>query len=208
MGTIVKNGKEYASSPRLASDILYDNSNNDLPGTVQTAVDGLKSNVDELSGQVTETNSNVEQLSAQVSEMNSNVEQLSTQVGETNQRIDDCFQSVSDGKALVASAITGKGITTASDATFETMAANIGSIKQLESDSGSVYITVASNGNSTTVHVNFNKTFSKVPTVGITNGYTYFFVTGISNITTTGFDLSAKSNGVKEYTATWAAFAG
>ena len=39
-----------------------------------------------------------------------------------------CFQSVSDGKTLVASAITDKGIDTASDATFETMANNIGAI--------------------------------------------------------------------------------
>lgn len=38
------------------------------------------------------------------------------------------FQSVSDGKSLVASAITGKGVTTATDATFETMAANIENI--------------------------------------------------------------------------------
>lgn len=43
--------------------------------------------------------------------------------------IEECFQSVSDGKALVASAITDKGVTTASDATFATMATNIASIK-------------------------------------------------------------------------------
>ena len=38
------------------------------------------------------------------------------------------FQSVSDGKALVASAITDKGVQTASDATFQTMAKNIAEI--------------------------------------------------------------------------------
>jgi len=38
------------------------------------------------------------------------------------------FQSVSNGKAQVASAITGKGVQTASDATFETMANNINTI--------------------------------------------------------------------------------
>ena len=42
--------------------------------------------------------------------------------------VNECFQSVSDGKAAVASAITDKGVTTASDATFATMATNIGKI--------------------------------------------------------------------------------
>lgn len=42
--------------------------------------------------------------------------------------INETFQSVSNGKILVASAITDKGITTASDATFLTMAQNIGLI--------------------------------------------------------------------------------
>lgn len=42
------------------------------------------------------------------------------------------FQSVSDGKALVASAITDQGVTTTSDATFETMATNIGTIQNAE----------------------------------------------------------------------------
>lgn len=38
-------------------------------------------------------------------------------------------KSVSDGKKLVANAITAKGVTTATDASFATMAANIGAIK-------------------------------------------------------------------------------
>lgn len=42
--------------------------------------------------------------------------------------IDELKNSVSNGKAQVASAITAKGVTTAADATFATMAANIGSI--------------------------------------------------------------------------------
>lgn len=49
-------------------------------------------------------------------------------IADLNNALDDCFQSVSNGKALVASAITGKGVTTASDATFETMANNIKNI--------------------------------------------------------------------------------
>lgn len=43
-------------------------------------------------------------------------------------KLEEVFQSVSDGKELIASAITDKGVTTASDATFQTMANNIGAI--------------------------------------------------------------------------------
>lgn len=43
--------------------------------------------------------------------------------------VEDCFTSVSNGKSAIASAITDKGISTASDATFQTMADNISSIE-------------------------------------------------------------------------------
>lgn len=49
--------------------------------------------------------------------------------------VDELFTSVSNGKALVASAITDKGIVTSNDATFETMASNIAAI---ESGGGSI----------------------------------------------------------------------
>lgn len=43
--------------------------------------------------------------------------------------LDECFQSVSNGKNLIASAITDKKVPTDADATFETMANNINAIK-------------------------------------------------------------------------------
>lgn len=42
--------------------------------------------------------------------------------------VDECFQSVSEGKALVADAITDKGVSTSSTASFSTMATNIRNI--------------------------------------------------------------------------------
>lgn len=51
-----------------------------------------------------------------------------TVINQLNSNLQDCFQSVSNGKALVASAITDKGISTASDAAFEVLANNIKSI--------------------------------------------------------------------------------
>ena len=54
---------------------------------------------------------------------------MQSAIDELNSNLESCFQSVSDGKSLVASAITDKGVTTASDATFETMANNITSLE-------------------------------------------------------------------------------
>ena len=44
-------------------------------------------------------------------------------------KLDEVFQSVSNGKELIASAITDKGVETNSDATFTAMAENIGNIQ-------------------------------------------------------------------------------
>lgn len=46
--------------------------------------------------------------------------------------IDDLFTSVSDGKSLIAEAITDKGVSTSSSANFATMASNIGKIETAE----------------------------------------------------------------------------
>ena len=54
---------------------------------------------------------------------------LQTQIDSMSEKVEQCFTSASNGKAAIASAITGKGVNTTSDATFATMATNIGDIK-------------------------------------------------------------------------------
>lgn len=56
---------------------------------------------------------------------NLNLDALNKKIAEIDKRVNDCFQSVSDGKRRIASAITDKGINTAADATFQQMADNI-----------------------------------------------------------------------------------
>lgn len=46
----------------------------------------------------------------------------------TKSDFDQCFQSVSEGKAMIAAAVTDKGVQTAADATFQQIATNIGQI--------------------------------------------------------------------------------
>lgn len=72
-----------------------------------------------------------------------------TNMNDLEQRIadafDECFQSVSNFKALVASAITDKGVETAEDATGETMAANIAKI-ETRTEGGTLVLFKASEG--------------------------------------------------------------
>lgn len=63
--------------------------------------------------------------------LKSSVEQAEQDVATLQTSVDECFQSVSDGKTLIANAITGKGVTTSSSATFATMANNIGKIETI-----------------------------------------------------------------------------
>ena len=51
-----------------------------------------------------------------------------------NSSFDDLKKSVADGKTLIASAITNKGVTTNEDATFSQMATNIETIKTSSSN--------------------------------------------------------------------------
>lgn len=53
---------------------------------------------------------------------------VETEITNLNENLNNLGESVADGKALVASAITDKGIETASNASFATMASNIGNI--------------------------------------------------------------------------------
>lgn len=70
-------------------------------------------------------------------------------------RITENFTSVSNGKAQVASAITGKGVQTASDATFETMANNINAIPSGKKQTlGTFYMQALSPGQSGSASVN------------------------------------------------------
>ncbi|QGG51613.1 hypothetical protein [Lysinibacillus pakistanensis] len=70
-------------------------------------------------------------------------------------RITENFTSVSNGKAQVASAITGKGVQTASDATFSQMANNINAIPSGKKQTlGTFYMQALSPGQSGSASVN------------------------------------------------------
>lgn len=54
-------------------------------------------------------------------------------IGTLTTRVNECFTSASNGKSKIAAAITGKGINTAANASWDTMANNINSLGSLPS---------------------------------------------------------------------------
>lgn len=60
--------------------------------------------------------------------INTNMDKIDSAYKKMQDDMKEVFQSVSDGKELIASAITDKGILTKSDATYQTMADNIHAI--------------------------------------------------------------------------------
>ena len=82
--------------------------------------------------------SNETAIETKIENIDSNIESINTEITSLK-------TSVSEGKALIASAVTDKGVTTASDATFATIASNINSIaKGIEWEMIQFYNTTAS----------------------------------------------------------------
>lgn len=64
-----------------------------------------------------------------VATTNANLDKIDTEIKNAKDRADEAFQSASDGKQVVATAITGKGVQTSSSDTFQKMATNISAIE-------------------------------------------------------------------------------
>ena len=78
-------------------------------------------------------------------------------------------KSVSDGKSAVASAITAQGVTTAADATFNVMAANIGKVGTDKYNAG---VAATKVGTATAAQVLSGKTFTNSSSVGVSGTMT------------------------------------
>ena len=76
-----------------------------------------------------------------------------TRVTTLETQVSELFQSVSSGKTLVANAITGKGVSTATNATFATMATNISKISAYKEERKTQYVPMP---NATTMVVRFS----------------------------------------------------
>lgn len=80
------------------------------------------------------------------------VEAVDKKVDDVEQRVEDCFQSVSNGKRMIAEAITGKGIITSANDTFKTMADNINNIPSKTED---IIVSMVGNGTANVILENY-----------------------------------------------------
>ena len=83
-----------------------------------------------------------------ISTMNTDISALSTNVSAMSTDVTALKKSVSDGKTLVANAITAQSVTTATDATFQTMANNITDVGTLKYNAGIIAADKRVNANS------------------------------------------------------------
>ena len=115
-------------------------------------------------------------------------------------KLNEVFQSVSNGKSLIASAITDKGIITASDATFQVMATNIGKISSGSGQSiSNVLYTKSCNSNIFRVLSKIK--LSENPTVSNISLYindTLFPITEFTKINDYEFHLSGDFSALSE----------
>ena len=69
-----------------------------------------------------------QKIKAVVDDVNANFQDVENSIGTLNSNVNNLFQSVSNGKGVVAEAITDKGVPTSATDSFNTMASNIRSI--------------------------------------------------------------------------------
>lgn len=92
-------------------------------------IDGVESNIRDININITALEAEVDAIDLTASKVKLNNPNFAAK--NVNAGMTELFQSVSNGKRQVAAAITDKGVTTADDASFNTMATNIEAISTL-----------------------------------------------------------------------------
>ena len=135
---------------------------------------------------------------------------LDDTVANINREITATKKSVSDGKSAVASAITEQGVTTAADATFDVMAANVTAAGNARYSAG---VAATKVGTAAAANVLSGKTFTNASSVGLTGTMADYSAnpqtvtlsssqTGTSTLSLpTGYHSSVKVNAANVYSA-------
>lgn len=191
--TLMYNGTYWVSEiTRPDANTIYGTTKIENGGTGASTADGARANLGALGN----------------ADVVDNLESTATDLPLSANQGRLLFQSVSDGKALVASAITDKGVETAPDATFETMAENISNISSgATSEEGSFSVSLDTNKSDTRT-ITFSEEFKKVPTIVCYAPNRVNVTVTASNITTDGFTLkTTNTSSWQSITVKWVAFA-
>lgn len=106
-----------------------------MNGISDTVHDNLETANKTIIGGINEINSQFKDIANTGKLTDLNTTEKSSIVGAIN----EVFQNASNGKTLIAQAITGKGVTTSADATYQTMATNIKNIQTVSDASGIIF---------------------------------------------------------------------
>lgn len=87
--------------------------------SLETRINGVDDNLKNLANA----------FSSQIPQLTENINKVGSYATQVDAKVTECFQSVSNGKKLVASAITDKGIPTEATAAFSVIAENVGKIQ-------------------------------------------------------------------------------
>lgn len=88
----------------------------------------LQGDIENNTASLTHLQEDIETNTSSLSQLQESVVDNTSSVAQLQTKVDECFTSVSEGKSLIAAAVTDSGIQTAADATFATMATNAGNI--------------------------------------------------------------------------------
>lgn len=192
-GSILTNlNQEISSSPDLPIlkqliEQVKSLQGGDLTGYQKKSDNSLETTSKEVVGAINEVNSQYLYIANEIGDKT-----LNTTAQDLKGAINEVFQSVSNGKQLIATAITDKGVNTSSDDTFQAMATNIGKISSGSSTTYSVTnnLSHAVNNNTNTRVEKYN---SYSANITIETGYKLNSVT----VTMGGTDITSScySNG-------------
>lgn len=108
---------------------IGDNALSEDISLLQENVTNAQGNISTLQSNMTTAQGKVSNLESNVSSLQRNVSNIEEDVSSLEETTQELFTSVSNGKQAIATAITDKGISTASDSSFSTMANNISQIE-------------------------------------------------------------------------------
>ena len=122
-----------------------------------------------------------------------------TRVTTLETQVDELFQSVSSGKTAVANAITGKGVSTSTTATFATMATNVGKITNYTASEKQALATAITNkGVSTSSTASFSTMATNISKIKGYKEETKSSPVPLSGSTTITSTFSADVIGIKQ----------
>ena len=132
---------------------------------VTSALDSYKASVN---GQINNINSDISSVNSKINGITGDTSQLKKAVSDNTEKIkglessiNELKKAVSDGKSKVAAAVTAKGLKTAADASFDTIAGNISSMAELQYNAGITFADGRVNADSANYKGGYSAGYSK-----------------------------------------------